>query len=153
MPRAYSEMILSSKPSRRVSPLATICGSKLPLRSRGTSISTDPSSVSTVLGDVPLRVLAGSAAGGIALFVTEMVRQLGAQRPLEQRLLELLEQAVLAQQVLRLLVAGQELVKMFWLHWHRVVPFVRLPTECPHTIFLTLPHTPLLAQREKRVCT
>src|SRR4029077_18876040 len=44
IPRGYSEMILSSKPSRRVSPLATICGSKLPLRSRGTSISTDPSS-------------------------------------------------------------------------------------------------------------
>jgi hypothetical protein len=34
------------------------------------------------------------AAGRITLLVAEMVRQLGAQRPLEQRLLELLEQAV-----------------------------------------------------------
>ena len=51
-----------------------------------------------------------------------MVRQLGAQRPLEQRLLELLEQAVLAQQVFRLLVAGQKLVKMFWLDRHRESP-------------------------------
>lgn len=41
--------------------------------------------------------------------------------------------------VLRLLVAGQKLVKMFWLDRHRVVPFVSLPTEPPHTIFLTLP--------------
>jgi hypothetical protein len=68
-----------------------------------------------------------------------MVCQLGAQRPLEQRLLQLLEQAFLAQQVLRLLVAGQKLVKMFWLDRHRVVLFVRLPTDCPHTIFPTLP--------------
>ena len=68
-----------------------------------------------------------------------MVCQLGAQRPLEQRLLQLLEQAFLAQQVIRLLVAGQKLVKMFWLDWHRVVLFVRVPTDCPHTIFPTLP--------------
>jgi hypothetical protein len=37
--------------------LGTICGSKVPLRSRGTSISTDPSSVSTVVAEVPLRLL------------------------------------------------------------------------------------------------
>jgi hypothetical protein len=70
-----------------------------------------------------------------------MVRQFGAQRTLEQRLLELLEQAVVAQQVLRLLVAGQKLVKMFWFDRHRVVPFLRLTTVPPHTIFLTLPGT------------
>ena len=91
------------------------------------------------LGVGPVAVVAGPSAGGIALLITKMVRQLGAQRPLEQRLLQLLEQAFLAQQVLRLLVAGQKLVKMFWLDRHRVVPFVRLPTDCPHTIFLTLP--------------
>jgi hypothetical protein len=28
---------------------------------------------------------------------------------------------------------------MFWLDRHRVVLFVRLPTDCPHTIFPTLP--------------
>jgi hypothetical protein len=36
-------MIRSSKPSNRVWPFATICGSKLRLRSRGTAISIAPS--------------------------------------------------------------------------------------------------------------
>jgi len=91
------------------------------------------------LGGGPVAVVARPPAGGIALLVAEMVRQLGAQRTLEQRLLELLEKAILAQKVLRLLVAGQKLVKMFWLDWHRVVSFVRLTTVPSHTIFLTLP--------------
>jgi hypothetical protein len=37
--------------------LRTICGSKLPLRSRGTARSTAPTSVSTVFGVDPLRLL------------------------------------------------------------------------------------------------
>jgi hypothetical protein len=49
------------------------------------------------LGRGSVAVVARPAAGRIALLVAEMVRQLGAQRPLEQRLLELLEQAVLTQ--------------------------------------------------------
>ncbi len=36
MPRAYKAMIRSLNPSSRVWPLRTICGSKVPLRSRGT---------------------------------------------------------------------------------------------------------------------
>ena len=47
MPRAYRAMMRSLNPSRRVWPLRTICGSKLPSRSRGTSRSTPPISVST----------------------------------------------------------------------------------------------------------
>jgi hypothetical protein len=74
------------------------------------------------LGRGPIAVVARPAAGRIALLVAEMVRQFGAQRSLEQRLLELLEQAVLTQQVFRLLVARQKLVKMFWLDWHRESP-------------------------------
>jgi hypothetical protein len=74
------------------------------------------------LGRGSVAVVARPAAGRIAFLVTKMVRQLGAQRPLEQRLLELLEQAVLTQQVFRLLVAGQKLVKMFWHDWHRKSP-------------------------------
>lgn len=55
IPRAYSAMTFSSKPTRRVWRLATICGSKVPLRSRGERIRTAPWSVSTVLGGRPLR--------------------------------------------------------------------------------------------------
>lgn len=44
-------------PVSRFCRLATIFGSKLPSRSRGTSISTEPTSVSTVLERVPLREL------------------------------------------------------------------------------------------------
>src|ERR1700722_9774099 len=44
MPRAYIEMILSSKPVNRLCPSATILGSKLPCRSRGVSSSSSPKS-------------------------------------------------------------------------------------------------------------
>src|SRR5512143_3784608 len=57
MPRAYIEMILSSKPGQRRWSLAISCGSNVPCRSRGTSISTFPVPVSTVLRPEPLRVL------------------------------------------------------------------------------------------------
>jgi len=57
MPRAYRAMIRSLKPLSRVWPLRTICGSKLPARSRGTARSTAPISVSTVFPVLPLRLL------------------------------------------------------------------------------------------------
>ncbi|GEM_PF-3405928 len=44
IPREYIEMILSSKPVKRVCPLPTIFGSKLPLRSRGVSREISPKS-------------------------------------------------------------------------------------------------------------
>ena len=46
---ADSEMTSSSTPARRFCDLATILGSKLASRSRGTSTSTGPTSVSTVV--------------------------------------------------------------------------------------------------------
>lgn len=55
MPRAYIAMIFSSNPSIRVWPWATRRGSKLPSRSRGTSISNAPSSLFTVFLLTPLR--------------------------------------------------------------------------------------------------
>ena len=64
IPRAYIATILSSKPVNRRSCLGMIWGSKLPARSRGTSMRTGPSSVSTVLGLLPLRWLLCS--GGLA---------------------------------------------------------------------------------------
>jgi len=47
-PLAVSDRTISSIESSRRCRLFTIFGSKLPSRSRGTSISTAPSSVSTV---------------------------------------------------------------------------------------------------------
>ena len=57
MPRAYNDRILSSNPAKRVCPLATSLGSKLPCRSRGTSISTSPKSPFNCLLLTPLRLL------------------------------------------------------------------------------------------------
>src|SRR5882724_12954672 len=57
MPRAYIEMILSSKPVNRVCPLATILGSKLACRSRGVSSSSSPKSPFSALRPIPLRLL------------------------------------------------------------------------------------------------
>ena len=57
IPRAYIETILSSKPVNRVCPLATIFGSKVPLRSRGVSNSISPKSPFRVLLVPPLREL------------------------------------------------------------------------------------------------
>src|SRR5918993_1469483 len=50
-------MTLPVRPSRRRSPLRTVTGSKVPLRSRGTRRATLPISVVTVLGCEPLRLL------------------------------------------------------------------------------------------------
>src|SRR6266496_1740403 len=50
-------MIFSSNPSKCVWCFLTSCGSKLPLRSRGTSIGISPDSVLSVFSLVPLREL------------------------------------------------------------------------------------------------
>ena len=55
MPRVYMAMILPLKPVKRRSCLGIGTGSKLPSRSRGMSIRSGPSSVSTVVALVPLR--------------------------------------------------------------------------------------------------
>ena len=57
MPRAYMAMILSSKPVKRRSCLGMSSGSNDASRSRGTSMRSGPSSVSTVLPLLPLRWL------------------------------------------------------------------------------------------------
>ena len=110
---------------------AAVAGHAAP-RSRPTRLS-----VSTVVGVPAVAVVAGPSAGGIALLIAEMVRQFGTQRSLEKRLLQLLEKAVLAQQLLRLLVAGQKLVKMFsallgivWSPFQGRPRFSRTPDSC-----------------------
>ena len=57
MPRAYMATILSSKPVKRRSCLGMRIGSNRPSRSRGMSIRSGPSSVSTVFLVTPLRWL------------------------------------------------------------------------------------------------
>ncbi|TDO56622.1 hypothetical protein EV651_1129 [Kribbella sp. VKM Ac-2571] len=54
-PLADNKITISSTPDNRFCRFATIRGSKLASRSRGTSISTSPTSVSTVLDRTPLR--------------------------------------------------------------------------------------------------
>ena len=62
MPRAYIEITFSSKPGSRRAYRSTSCGSKRPLRSRGTSRSIAPASVSTRLRLWPLRWLPASCS-------------------------------------------------------------------------------------------
>src|SRR3954468_16112251 len=71
IPRAYIETILSSKPGKRRWYLAISCGSKVDRRSRGTSRSIWPVSVSTVFLPYPLRLLPSSSPprwGSISAF-------------------------------------------------------------------------------------
>ncbi len=67
-PFAASEMTISSTPVRRFCRFLTIFGSNEPSRSRGTVISTGPTSeVSTVLERLPLRELPPSLPDGSCL--------------------------------------------------------------------------------------
>jgi len=67
MTRAYSEWILSSNPVQRVRCLATICGSKLPSRSRGMSMVSSPNSPLRVFLLLSMRVLPLVLATGLFL--------------------------------------------------------------------------------------
>jgi len=74
----------------------TITGSKVPSRSRGSSISTGPlAAVSTVLGRVPLRMLADPRPSAAVLLMTQvlghLLGHLLVQRSLEHVLGELFE--------------------------------------------------------------
>ncbi len=66
-PFAASEITISSTPVKRFCRFLTILGSKEPSRSRGTAISTGPTSVSTVLERLPLRQLPPSLPAGSCL--------------------------------------------------------------------------------------
>lgn len=64
-PFAYNDSTISSTPVNRRCRFFTIWGSKLPSRSRGTSIGTGPVvSVNTVFDLVPLRTFAESGSSG-----------------------------------------------------------------------------------------
>ena len=77
----------------------TICGTKLLLVSRGTSISTGPISVNTVLARVPLRESPIPARPGHAGHSPGARTSLGVQRRFEHVLGQLVEQPVRANQL------------------------------------------------------
>ena len=76
----------------------TIFGSKEPSRSRGTSIWTGRTWVSTVLAAVPIREFPPSRGRHVMLVVAQMVGELAVQRGLHQPLGQLGEQTALASQ-------------------------------------------------------
>ena len=65
------------------------------------------------LARMAVAAVARAAACRIALLVAQAIGQLGAQRPLQKRLLQLLEKPLIAQKVFRRLVIGQQLVHKF----------------------------------------
>ncbi len=66
-PLADNEITRSSSPVSRRCRFLTSCGSKLPSRSRGTSMDTGPASVKTVLPRLPFRELPPSRPAGSCL--------------------------------------------------------------------------------------
>ena len=65
------------------------------------------------LARMAVAAVARAAACRIALLVAQAIGQLGAQRPLQKRLLQLLEKPLIAQKVFRRLVIGQQPVWKF----------------------------------------
>src|SRR5712691_3137474 len=99
-------MIRSSKPSSLVCPLATICGSKLPLRSRGIASSIAPSSPSTVLLEWPLRLFPLPRPAGSPFSYPRC----SLSSALQQFLLELFEEPLFTEQILRGAISLQQLL-------------------------------------------
>src|SRR5258705_8892684 len=120
MPRAYIEMILSSKPVQRVCPLATILGSNVALRSRGVSNSQFPKLTFQCLLAFSVARVAPVVARRVVLLVAQMVRHLGLQGSLQDGLGEFLEQTVLPDDILGLFVVDQQLVDQLLVDCHGV---------------------------------
>jgi hypothetical protein len=85
-PRAISDNTISSMSSRRRCRLRTICGSKPPSRVRGTSTSTGPISVRTVLVRCPLREVPSLRPAGSCLSYAQVLAHFRVQRGLKHRL-------------------------------------------------------------------
>src|SRR6516225_12332620 len=95
MPRAYIEMILSSKPGKRRWYLAISCGSNRAWRSRG-NLQLDPAGI----GDH--RLLAITTSPVARLFAGEMMVHLGVEDSFRQGLLQIVEQPARVENRLRL---------------------------------------------------
>jgi hypothetical protein len=93
-PFAAREITSSSTPASRRCRFFTIWGSNDPSRSRGTAISTSPTSVSTVFDRAPLRELLVSRPSGALV-----VLHLHLERRLQYRLRQIREQTARANQL------------------------------------------------------
>ena len=60
-----------------------------------------------------IAAIAAASAGRIALLIAQMLRELRAKRPLDQCLLELLEEPIFARQILGPGIIRQKLVQQF----------------------------------------
>jgi hypothetical protein len=67
------------------------------------------------------------ALGAVAV---QVLVELGIQNPFRQRLLQLVDQSILVEYLLRI-AAGQQLVQQVFLDCHMMLP--RLPSLWPHT--------------------
>src|SRR5215469_15041504 len=110
MPRAYIEIILSSKPVQRVCRFPTILGSNVAWRSRGVSNSNSPNSPFSVFSAFPVAWIALMVPARIVLFIAQMLAHLGFQRPLQHRLGQLFEQPVFPDDLLGALIILQQLI-------------------------------------------
>jgi hypothetical protein len=99
MPRAYKAMIRSLNPSRRVCPLRTIFGSKVPLRSPGHRQVDRADIGQHRLSRGSVAVVAAAPPGRIMLVITEVTGHLLGQRPLQHRLGHLRQQPIGTQQL------------------------------------------------------
>src|SRR5688572_17687367 len=70
--------------------------------------------------------VAAVVAGRVVPAVPKVLIELGIHRPLEQRLRELLQQPVFANNLLRLLVVAQQLIDQLWIDAHRVLHSVSM---------------------------
>src|SRR3954468_18930809 len=61
----------------------------------------------------PVTAIAAAAAGRVPLLVAKMIAQLRTKRPLNQRLLQLLEKPVRSCEVFRLLIVSKQLIQQF----------------------------------------
>ena len=82
---------------------------KKALIERGTAISTSSSSVQDRLRAGAVAAVTAAAAGRVPLLVAKMIAQLRTKRPLNQRLLQLLEKSVRTCEVFRLLIVSKQL--------------------------------------------
>jgi hypothetical protein len=85
-PRADSDSTIPSTPSRRRARLRTMAGSKVPSRSRGTSMSTGPIWSQHRLGAGAVAGVTAIAAHRVVLVIPQVPGHLRLERGLEHRL-------------------------------------------------------------------
>ncbi len=138
-----------SMPSRRRWPLRTVCRVNVPLRSRGTSRSSTPTSVASVFGGVAVAPVPAALAGRVTLLIAQMVGELRGKRPLHHRLRQRGEQPALPSDVQALLTGlSDQPVDQVRVDQPRLVPVPpHLPTPAVSSTSAAVISCPLQAAR------